>query len=104
MFHVEQIVLPISEVRDWFVARLDLRFGKVDRPAQQPGWRSSFQPPKLQANFFTSIGEVHCGSFSSSSSGLLCLADVHQTAKECPCCDDHSIAQILDTKIGFGSD
>ena len=37
VFHVEQIILPIGEVGDRFIAGLDFGFGEIERTAVEAG-------------------------------------------------------------------
>src|SRR5205809_7947907 len=43
MFHVEQIILPMGEVWNRFIARLRLRFGKINGALEQPRWGAGFE-------------------------------------------------------------
>ena len=81
MFHVEQIVLPVGEVRNRLIAGLFLGFGKIDALADQAGRGAGLKAAKFQANFLKRAGQAHRGRFPCPTAGLLVLADVHQAAQ-----------------------
>ena len=51
LFHVEQIVLPESEVGDRFVARLNFGLGEVDGLPQEAGWGAGLEAAEFQSSF-----------------------------------------------------
>src|SRR6266496_4664428 len=52
MFHVEQILLPVSEVRHGFISMLRLGFGEINRTPHH-SWRSaSLESSQFQTSFF----------------------------------------------------
>lgn len=101
MFHVEQIVFPVGEVWNEFVAGLRIGFGKIDGTAGKAGRGAGFQSAKFEADFAERGGEIHGGGLPCPATRLLGTADVHEAAKKSAGCDDHGFPEILDFEGGF---
>ena len=96
MFHVEQIVLPMSKIRDGFIARLDFGLRKIDGALEQTRRSACLQPSQLEAKLDKRPRQAHGCGFTCPAAGLLILTDVHQPLEKCAGGDDNRFAMVLD--------
>ena len=95
MFHVEQIILPIGEIRDRFVARLKRHLGKINAPPKQPRRRAGLKTPEFKPKFLQRPGQPHRCRLPSPAPRLLVGPNVHQAPQKCSGRDDHRSAMIF---------
>ena len=104
MFHVEQIVLPVGEIRDRLVAGLDFGLGKINGRRSKPRRGAGLEPAQFQAKFLERTGKAHGRRFPRPSAGLLVGADVHQAPQKGSGGHDHGCAVILNFQGGFNAE
>src|SRR5262245_20672372 len=95
MFHVEQVFSPICKVRNRFVAWLNLRLGKIDRPAKQTGRRACLESSQFKSEILQGTRQTHRCLLSCTAASLLIAADMHQSSQESPRGYDNGRSEIL---------
>jgi hypothetical protein len=84
LFHVEQIVFPIGEIRNRLVARLNLGLGEINASSQAAGAGSGLEPAQFKPKLLQGTGQPHRRRFACPAAGLLVGPNVHQPAQKCP--------------------
>src|SRR5712671_6855295 len=103
MFHVEQVFLPITEIRDWFISRLNLGLGEVDRTTQQSRRRSGFQSAKVNSQINEGSREARGCGLTGPATWLLVLSDVHQTLQKSSGRDHNRLGEVMDLKCSLNT-